>query len=59
MSKELYKILKKERKRGGYTRNIQKETAEKQINSGRSLSDSMINELKYTDRILDLKKRSD
>ena len=57
MSKELYKMLKKDRKKGGYTRDIQKETAEKQINSGRSLSDSMINELKDTNRILDLKKR--
>ena len=57
MNKVLYKILKKDRKRGGYTRNIQKGTATKQLDSGRSLSDSMINEIKVTDKILDMKKR--
>jgi hypothetical protein len=56
MSKELYKMLKKDRKKGGYTRDIQKETASKELEAGRSLSEPMLKELEETDKILDLKK---
>ena len=56
MSKELYKMLKKDRKKGGYTRDIQKKTTTKELEAGRSLSEPMLKELEETDKILELKE---